>query len=81
MGAAVDILVRHGGSAILAETPEIYGAEHLLTRRAATREIGEKLVARIKWWEDYTQRNGGVMDNNPTPGNKAGGLTTILENF
>jgi len=79
MGAAVDLLVRHGGSAILAETPEIYGAEHLLTRRAASLEIGQKLVERIKWWEAYTARNGSVMDNNPTPGNKAGGLTTILE--
>ncbi len=79
MGAAVDNLVRHGGTAILAETPEIYGAEHLLTRRAASREIGEKLIERIRWWEDYTRRNNGVMDNNPTPGNKAGGLTTILE--
>ena len=79
MGAAVDILVRHGGTAILSETPEIYGAEHLLTRRAASREVGERLIERIHWWEDYTARNGGVMDNNPTPGNKAGGLTTILE--
>ncbi len=79
MGAAADLLVRHGGSAILAETPEIYGAEHLLTRRAASREVGEKLIARIKWWEDYTAMHGGVMDNNPSPGNKAGGLTTILE--
>jgi len=79
MGAAVDNLVRHGGSAILAETPEIYGAEHLLTRRAASLEVGQKLVERIKWWEEYTARNGSVMDNNPTPGNKAGGLTTILE--
>ena len=79
MGAAVDLLVRHGGSAILAETPEIYGAEHLLTRRAASIKIGEKLIERIHWWEDYTARHGGVMDNNPTPGNKAGGLTTILE--
>jgi len=79
MGAAADILIRHGGSVILAETPEIYGAEHLLTRRAASPEIGQKLVDRIIWWEGYTQRNGGVMDNNPTPGHKAGGLTTILE--
>lgn len=79
MGAAVDILVRQGGTAILSETPEIYGAEHLLTRRAASREVGERLIERIHWWEDYTARNGGVMDNNPTPGNKAGGLTTILE--
>ncbi|MDF2812657.1 MAG: galactarate dehydratase [Microvirga sp.] len=79
LGAAADILVRNGGTAILSETPEIYGAEHLLTRRAATREIGEKLVQRIAWWEDYTARNRGEMNNNPSPGNKAGGLTTILE--
>jgi len=79
LGAAVDLLVRHGGTAILSETPEIYGAEHLLTRRAVTREVGEKLVARIRWWEEYTARNGNEMNNNPSPGNKAGGLTTILE--
>jgi altronate hydrolase len=79
LGAAVDLLVRHGGTAILSETPEIYGAEHLLTRRAVAREVGEKLVARIKWWEDYTTREKGEMNNNPSPGNKAGGLTTILE--
>jgi altronate hydrolase len=79
LGAACDLLVRHGGTGILAETPEIYGAEHLLTRRAVSREVGEKLVERIKWWEDYTFRNGGEMNNNPSPGNKAGGLTTILE--
>src|SRR5450631_2176636 len=79
LGAAVDLLVRHGGTAILSETPEIYGAEHLLTRRAVSREVGEKLVERIRWWEDYTKRNGGEMNNNPAPGNKAGGLTTILE--
>lgn len=79
LGAAVDLLVAHGGSAILSETPEIYGAEHLLTRRAVKREAGEKLIARIKWWEHYTQINEGEMNNNPSPGNKAGGLTTILE--
>src|SRR5215210_1495684 len=79
LGAASDLLVRHGGTSILSETPEIYGAEHLLTRRAATREVGEKLVERIRWWEAYTERNGGEMNNNPSPGNKAGGLTTILE--
>src|SRR5271163_2700599 len=79
LGAAVDLLVRHGGSAVLSETPEIYGAEHLLTRRAVSREVGEKLIARIKWWEGYTARTGGEMNNNPSPGNKAGGLTTILE--
>jgi len=79
LGAAVDTLVRHGGTAILSETPEVYGAEHLLTRRAVSRAVGEKLVARIKWWEEYTARNKGEMNNNPSPGNKAGGLTTILE--
>lgn len=79
LGAAADILVEHGGTAILSETPEIYGAEHLLTRRAATREVGEKLVGIIKWWEDYTERARMSMNNNPSPGNKAGGLTTILE--
>src|SRR5262245_26668330 len=79
LGAAVDLLVRNGGSAILSETPENYGAEHLLTRRAVSREVGEKLIARIKWWEEYTARNNMEMNNNPSPGNKAGGLTTILE--
>jgi altronate hydrolase len=79
LGVAADILVRNGGTAILSETPEIYGAEHLLTRRAVSREVGEKLLSRIKWWEDYTSRNHGEMNNNPSPGNKLGGLTTILE--
>ena len=79
LGAAVDILVRNGGTAILSETSEIYGAEHLLTRRAATPEVGQKLVDLIHWWEDYAERNGAELNNNPSPGNKAGGLTTILE--
>ena len=79
LGVAVDLLVEHGGTAILSETPEIYGAEHLLTRRAVSREVGEKLIERIRWWENYTAINEGEMDNNPSPGNKAGGLTTILE--
>jgi altronate hydrolase len=79
LGAAVDLLVAHGGTAILSETPEIYGAEHLLTRRAVSQEVADKLIRRIRWWEDYTARNNGSMDNNPSPGNKAGGLTTILE--
>ncbi|WP_412050079.1 UxaA family hydrolase [Hoeflea sp. Naph1] len=79
LGAASDLLVSHGGTTILSETSEIYGAEHLLTRRAVTPEVGAKIVERIRWWEDYTARNGGEMDNNPSPGNKKGGLTTILE--
>jgi len=79
LGVASDLMVRHGGTTILSETSEIYGAEHLLTRRAATVEVGEKLIDRVRWWEDYTARNKGEMDNNPSPGNKRGGLTTILE--
>ncbi|SEN34861.1 UxaA family hydrolase [Palleronia pelagia] len=79
VGHACDLLVAQGGTGVLAETPEIYGAEHLLTARAVDRTVGEKLIERIKWWEDYTARNNGSMDNNPSPGNKRGGLTTILE--
>lgn len=79
LGVASDLLVRHGGTSILSETSEIYGAEHLLTRRAETPEVGRKLIDLIHWWEDYTARNHGEMDNNPSPGNKRGGLTTILE--
>jgi len=79
LGAAVDLLVQHGGTAILSETPEIYGAEHLLTRRAETPEVGRKLIDRIKWWEAYAHRQGAQINNNPSAGNKAGGLTTVLE--
>jgi altronate hydrolase len=64
---------------VLAETPEVYGAEHLLTRRAVRPEVGEALIERIRWWEDYAAKLDGEINNNPTPGNKAGGLTTILE--
>ncbi|HWA60368.1 MAG TPA: altronate dehydratase family protein [Caulobacteraceae bacterium] len=78
LGDAADRLVALGGTVILSETPEIYGAEHLLLARA-TPEVGDKLKARIAWWEAYTARHGATMDNNPSPGNKAGGLTTILE--
>ncbi|MDH3666487.1 MAG: altronate dehydratase family protein [Paracoccaceae bacterium] len=79
LGYACDLLVAQGGTGVLAETPEIYGAEHLLTRRAVSADVGQRLVDRILWWEDYTARNHGSMDNNPSPGNKKGGLTTILE--
>ena len=79
LGFACDLLVAQGGSGVLAETPEIYGAEHLLTRRAVDAGVGRKLVELVRWWEDYTERNKGSMDNNPSPGNKKGGLTTILE--
>ncbi|HEX3373846.1 MAG TPA: altronate dehydratase family protein [Edaphobacter sp.] len=79
LGAAVDILIRNGGTAILSETPEIYGAEHLLTRRSSNPEVAQRLIDRIHWWEEYTARHKGSIDNNPQPGNKTGGLTTILE--
>ncbi|MBY5933696.1 altronate dehydratase family protein [Tateyamaria omphalii] len=79
LGYATDLLVAQGGTGVLAETPEIYGAEHLLTARAVDQATGERLLNLIRWWEDYTARNKGSMDNNPSPGNKAGGLTTILE--
>ena len=79
LGAAVDTLVRHGGTAVLGETPEIYGAEHLLTRRSVSHDVAEKLIDRIKWWENYAAAHNGELNNNPAPGNKEGGLTTILE--
>jgi len=79
LGVAADLIVKHGGTAILSETPEIYGAEHLLTRRARSPEVGKKLIERIEWWRRYCDREGAEMNNNPSPGNKLGGLTTILE--
>jgi altronate hydrolase len=79
LGVASDELVRHGGTSVLAETPEIYGAEHLLTRRAVSREVGEKLIAHVRWWEQHVKLHGASIDNNPSPGNKEGGLTTIYE--
>jgi altronate hydrolase len=79
LGYACDLLVGQGGTGVLAETPEIYGAEHLLAERAVDAKIGARLIERIRWWEDYVGRNKGSMDNNPSPGNKRGGLTTILE--
>jgi altronate hydrolase len=79
LGAASDLVVRHGGTVILSESPETYGAEHLLTRRAVSREVGQKLVDVMHWWEEYTAREGAEMNANPSPGNKLGGLTTILE--
>lgn len=79
LGAAADRLVACGGTAILSETSEIYGAEHLLTRRARTRQVAEKLLERIEWWKWYCSHYGEELDNNPSVGNKAGGLTTITE--
>jgi altronate hydrolase len=79
LGKAADLLVRHGGTAMLGETTEVYGAEHLLTRRAKTPAVAQRLIDMIHWWEDYTAYFGGTIDNNPSPGNKLGGLTTIYE--
>jgi altronate hydrolase len=79
VGLVADELVRQGGTVVLAETPEIYGAEHLLTRRAASPEVGQRLVAQVRWWEQYARRMGIELDNNRSVGNEAGGLTTIYE--
>jgi altronate hydrolase len=79
LGHASDRLVAAGGTSILAETPEVFGAEHLLTSRAVSEAVGRRLLERIEWWKAYARTGGGTLDNNPSPGNKAGGLTTILE--
>jgi altronate hydrolase len=81
LGAAVDRLVAAGGTAVLGETPEIHGAEHLLTSRAASSEVASKLLDRVAWWEQYAAADGGNLDNNPSPGNRAGGVTTIEERW
>jgi altronate hydrolase len=79
LGVASDLLVSHGGTSVLAETPEIYGAEHLLIRRAVNQQVADKLIRQIHWWEDYARKWNASIDNNPSYGNKVGGLTTIFE--
>lgn len=79
LGWVSDRLVAYGATSSLAETHEVFGAEHLLTRRARTPEVAQKLLDQIEWWKGYAAAGGGSLDNNPSPGNKAGGLTTILE--
>jgi altronate hydrolase len=79
LGYACDLLVKQGATVVLGETSEVYGGEHILTRRAVSKEVGQKLVDKIHWWEDYTSMFGASIDNNPSPGNKLGGLTTIYE--
>lgn len=79
LGYASDLLVACGGTSVLAETPEVFGAESLLTRRAVSEGVGRKLLDRVSWWREYVRQGNGSLDNNPSPGNKAGGLTTILE--
>ena len=78
LGKAVDLLVENGGTAILSETPEIYGAEHLLINRASSQETADKLIQRLEWWKNYTSINNSSMDNNPAPGNKKGGLLSLI---
>jgi altronate hydrolase len=79
LGKACDVLVRQGGTVVLGETTEVYGGEHLLTRRAKNEKVAQDLIDRIHWWEKYTAMFGASIDNNPAPGNKLGGLTTIYE--
>lgn len=79
VGWAVDELVRQGGTAVLGETPEMYGAEHLLTRRVRRADVGEKLIQRLRWWREHVAFFDCEINNNPGPGNKDGGLTTIYE--
>ncbi len=79
VGLVADEIVRQGGTVVLAETPEIYGAEHLLTRRAISPEVGQGLLDQVRWWEEYTRQAGMVLDDNRSVGNEAGGLTTIYE--
>ena len=80
LGAAMDLLVRHGGTAILSETPEIYGVEHTLTARARSKEVGEKLIERIRWWKDeYTPGRDTQINGVVSPGNQSGGLANIFE--
>jgi altronate dehydratase len=79
LGVASDLLVAHGGTSILSETTELYGAEQLFTKRAASVEVARKLLDKLVWWREYTAHYGEDIDNNPSLGNKAGGLTTIVE--
>ncbi|MFM9108693.1 MAG: altronate dehydratase, partial [Chloroflexota bacterium] len=79
LGKACDEIVRQGGTVVLGETTEVYGGQHLLTRRAKSPEVANRLLECIRWWEDYTAKFGASIDNNPAPGNKLGGLTTIYE--
>jgi altronate hydrolase len=79
VGLVSDAIVQQGGTVVLAETPEIYGAEHLLAQRAISPEVRARLLGKVRWWEEHTRQLGLEIDNNPSPGNRAGGLTTIYE--
>ena len=79
LGVCSDMLAEIGGTAVLAETTEIFGAEHLLVRRARNRQVAEKLLGMVRGYKEYLNRFGGSFDDNPSPGNKEGGLSNILE--
>jgi altronate hydrolase len=79
LGVAADLLVAAGGRVILGETPEIYGAQHLLKRRAADPQLADRIDELLRWWQDYAHRNGAALDDNPSTGNRAGGISTIWE--
>jgi len=79
IGIASDLLIAAGGASFFAETTETFGAGHLLTRRAKTKKIAQQYLDHVKWWASYLKSHGAHFDNNPTPGNKEGGLTTIAE--
>ncbi|MBK9709465.1 MAG: UxaA family hydrolase, partial [Acidobacteria bacterium] len=79
LGYASDLLIRSGGTSALAEIPECMGAEHLLTRRAIDEATGRKVIDVINWYQNYLRRFGASWDDNPSPGNKAGGITNITE--
>ena len=79
VGRASDRVVWEGGTAAFGETPEIYGAEHLLAARARDPRVAQRLLDRVTWWQHYLAKDNGSLDGNPSPGNKAGGITTILE--
>jgi altronate hydrolase len=79
VGLMSDELVRQGGTVILGETTEIYGAEHLLAARAASQQVGDRLIEMVRWWEAYARKMGVEVDDNRSVGNAAGGLSTIYE--
>jgi altronate hydrolase len=79
LGVCSDLVAEIGGAAVLAETTEIFGAEHLLVRRARNRQVAEKLLGFVQGYKKYLRQFGASFNDNPSPGNKEGGLTTILE--
>jgi altronate dehydratase large subunit len=80
IGCTCDMLLAEGGTVILSETPELIGAEHLLARRAITRKVSRQLLDAVAWWENKAMEAGqNIRQGNPSPGNIAGGITTLEE--